>query len=186
MINYIFVLDNNIFSSSLLHIPFSIFTDLYFPWSNGMKEGYLISVEEVFKELMVFFQKNKDKYPSEYSWLQNHKNAFKGMTRNDSTYVRKILNDNKFREGVKPQSILQGLPQADAILVAKAKTVNGIIITEESSIKPNSDRIPNICAKFDIPCFNLYDFYKIIKENLFNNADFIQNLIAERKFPYKR
>jgi hypothetical protein len=102
----------------------------------------------------------------QFDWLKSHKKAFQDMTNEESKVLREIFKYKKFQEGVKEKNIRDGKPEADAILVAKAKCVKGIIVTDESGSKPNSSRIPNICEKFGVPFIGGKDFYIILQSNL--------------------
>jgi hypothetical protein len=183
MTNIIFVVDNNIFSLIFKNLYFDIFTDVYEPWSKGMKDGYIISVDEVYRELEQFYfmpKMNNSDEIIKVNWLKEHKQAFQNMTFDESNILKKIYLNNKFCEDVKEKNILEGKPHADAILVAKAKCVKGIIVTNESSSKPNSGKIPNICVSQDVPYINLHDFYKVLKINLYNNKPALEGIILRR------
>ena len=53
--------------------------------------------------------------------------------------------------------MLEGRPCADPFIIAKAKVLNGIVVTLEE-IKPNAAKIPNVCAGLNIKCINLETF----------------------------
>ncbi|MCL2365151.1 MAG: DUF4411 family protein [Defluviitaleaceae bacterium] len=168
----IFVVDNNIFSHSLRSLSLDVFTsDIYEPWSNGMKNGTIISVDEVYRELDKKWGQEaspdpitkKDKRTNEAKWIKNHKNAFLPLTNDEGKIVAEIFKHKKFREGVKEISLRAGSPEADAILVAKAKCIGGIIITAENNNKPNADKIPNICVALGVPYITRDDFYRILR-----------------------
>jgi hypothetical protein len=80
----IFVIDTNIFSIALMNLPIDIFTDIYEPWSIGMKNEYIISVDEVFNELMKLWSKDNRKNTIEAKWITEHKSAFKKMSNEES------------------------------------------------------------------------------------------------------
>lgn len=105
----------------------------------------------------------RDKRAKEGKWLKAHKEAFQPMTDKEGKIVASIFASKKFREGVKERSLREGTPEADAILVAKAKCVGGIIVTDESNNKPNADKVPNICVAYDVPYITKGDFYRVLR-----------------------
>jgi hypothetical protein len=182
----IFVVDNNVFSHSLKNLSLDVFSDIYEPWSAGMQGGTIISVDEVYRELKTFGAEDppnsrtkKDERSKEGKWLKIHKNAFLPLTNEEGKIVADIFTNKKFREGVKEKSLRTGSPEADAILVAKAKCVDGIIVTAESNAKPNSEKIPNICVAFEVPYITKDDFYRVLR-NLSNGKPELENVTILR------
>jgi len=183
----IYVVDTNIFSRALKDLSFDVFNDIYLSWSKGMKNGTIISVDEVYHELDRLWgaevtekkDKKKDRRTKEGMWLKQHKNAFQSMTDEEGKIVAEIFKNKKFREGVKEKSLRVGTPEADAILVAKAKYVDGIIVTDESDNKPNADKIPNICVAFEVPFISRNDFYRVLR-NISNDKPELENVIIKR------
>lgn len=183
----IFVVDNNIYSLSLRNISLDVFTDIYEPWSLGMENGTIISVDEVYRELNnrwgaedpVDPVTKKDKRSKEGKWLKKHKNAFLPMTNEEGKIVAEIFKNKKFREGVKEKSLRAGTPEADAILVAKAKCVGGIIVTDENNDKPNAEKIPNICVAYDVPYITKDDFHRVLK-NISSGKPELENVTVHR------
>lgn len=167
----IFVIDTNVYSRALKDLPLDVFDDIYEPWSLGMKNGSIISVDEVYHELNDFWgaddaidsKTKKDKRSKEGKWLKDHKDAFQPMTDEEGKIVASIFASKKFREGVKERSLRAGTPEADAILVAKAKCVGGIVVTDESNHKPNAEKVPNICVAYDVPYITKGDFYRVLR-----------------------
>jgi len=52
---------------------------------------------------------------------------------------------------------LQGNPVADPFVIAKAKVLNGCVVTQEK-YKENAAKIPNVCKHFEILCIDLEKF----------------------------
>lgn len=52
---------------------------------------------------------------------------------------------------------MQGKPVADPFVIAKAKVVEGIVVTQEE-YKPNAAKIPNICEELAVSCVNVEGF----------------------------
>jgi len=150
----IYVVDTNVFSRSLNNLmPFDVFDNIWIPWSEGMKKGTIISVDEVYNELDNHWGAEKPKKDrlAEGNWLKTHKDSFWGLTESEGYIVAEIFKNKKFQEGVKERSLREGTPEADAILVAKAKNIGGIVVTDESNSKPNSEKVPNICVSLCVP-----------------------------------
>lgn len=167
----IFVVDTNIFSRSLKNLSFEVFYDIWEPWAELMDNGEIISVDEVYSELENYWG-NKDK---EMDWIKKHKKSYQKITNREGYIVADIYKNNKFREGVKESSLRAGSPEADAFLVAKAKSVEGIVVTAESDQKPNSEKIPNICSAFGVPYMGIDYFYKMLK-NLYHGKKQLQDV----------
>jgi len=166
----IFVVDNNIYSSTLrnMGMEYHVFDHIYEPWSKGMSNGSIISVDEVYSELKRLFETKKDK---KWEWIDNYRAAFKFPNDEEGEIVKEIYKNPKFRERLKEKDFLGYNPGADAFLVAKAKYVGGIVVTDESNTKPNSDRIPNICVEFKIPYIQRQKFYLVLKNMYEGNHD---------------
>jgi hypothetical protein len=155
----IYVIDTNVFSRTFKNVSLDVFDDIWEPWANLMASGKAISVDEVFYELQAYWG---DK-PPEMKWLKKYRDSFQKLTNEEGLILREIFKDKKFREGVKEKSLRSGSPEADALLVAKAKSIGGIVVTAESDNKPHSEKIPNICVAFGVPYMIVNDFYKMLK-----------------------
>lgn len=162
----IYVVDTNIFSIAFRNLSINIFPEIWTPWSNGMKEGKIISIDEVYCELDSVWG-NKE----EGLWLKEHKKYFLKPTNEEGYYLSEIFKNKKFREGIKEQSLRSGAPEADAMLVAKAKVVNGIVVTAEGE-KENSEKIPNIASTFGVPYMNRNNFYKLLKNYYYGKQEY--------------
>jgi hypothetical protein len=132
-----YVIDNNVFSNIFRNFSPDVFPDIWVPLSQGMKEGKFISVDEVYRE-MVSVWGNKDESGV---WLKEHKKYFLKPSNEEGYHICEIYKNKKFREGIKEKSLRNGTPEADAMVVAKAKVVNGIVVTAEGE-KENSEIKP--------------------------------------------
>jgi hypothetical protein len=167
----IFVVDTNVYSRTFKNVPLDVFDDIWKPWSILIENGTAISVEEVYQELLSYWG---DK-PAEMKWLSKRKDSFQKITNEEGFVVAEIFKNKKFREGVKEASLRIGSPEADALLVAKAKIVCGVVVTAESDEKPNSEKIPNICCAFKVPYMRINDFYRMLK-NIHNGISQMFNV----------
>ena len=183
----IFVVDANVYSHSFNNLAFDVFADIYEPWSLGMINGTILSVDEVCRELNNFWGAEdavdnitkKDKRSRGGKWLKEHKSAFHPMTDEEGKIVADIFKNKKFREGVKEKSLRMGTPEADAILVAKAKCIGGIIVTAESNYKANAEKVPNICVAFDVPYITKDDFYRVLR-NIYSGKPKLENVVVHQ------
>lgn len=177
----ILVIDNNIFSYIFKAFTYSYeeglkidndnFNFIWFPLSELLHDGILISVDEVYCELMKRF----DKEDEVGDWLRKHKKFFLKPNNDEGFIMKEIFKNKKFREGVKEKSLLAGYPEADAFIIAKAKYINGIVVTGEKDYSPNSEKIPNIAEYFCIPYITKNSFYKLLK-NKFNSVELLNGV----------
>lgn len=165
------MVDTNVFSRTFRNVHLDVFEDIWNPWGELMDEGQIISVDEVYRELESYFG---DKVP-EMKWLKNHKSSFLKPTNEEGYIVAGIFQNKKFREGIKERSLRSGSPEADAFLVAKAKAIDGVIVTAESDQKPHSEKIPNICVAYGVPYMGIKEFYKMLK-NVYQGKNPLSNI----------
>ena len=166
----IYVVDNNIFSVAFRNIPMDVFTDIWTPWSAYMHEGKIISVEEVYRELENCWVPSAGKDHIS-QWLKIHKEFFLKPTNEEGFILQEIFKNKKYREGIKEKSLRNGTPEADAFLVAKAKSIGGIVVTAESDEKPNSEKIPNMAVSLGVPYMKRDDFYKMLRNVYYSKEE---------------
>lgn len=169
----IYVLDTNIFSHSFKNLNFSVFEDMWEIWENWMRDGKIISVDEVYCELLRYYSKECP----EFKWISKNKDAFLKPNNLEGQVLAQIFGFPKFREGIKEKSLREGTPEADAFLVAKAKIVGGILVTNEK-YKDNSEKIPNICKAFNVPYIHKDTFYRIIRNTCAGKNEYDDVLIS--------
>ena len=157
----IYVVDNNIFSRTFKNLSMDVFEDIWKPWSECMVAGKIVSVDEVYRELMTW--KSSKEVDSISRWLKSHKPYFLKPTNEEGYILQEIFAHNKFREGIKERSLREGSPEADAFLVAKAKILQGVVVTAESDSKPNAEKIPNIAVEMGVPYMKIDDFYRMLR-----------------------
>lgn len=156
----IYIVDTNIFSLIFKNMkPRSVFEKLiYEPLETLMKQGKVISVDEVYEELSGAFS-NKE---ADWDWFKAHKDSFGYLSNEECKTLMEIFKNKKFREGVKEKSIRIGSPEADAMIIAKAKALNGLVVTNEASDKPNAEKLPNMCVAFNLKFIKLEEFYQVL------------------------
>lgn len=54
------------------------------------------------------------------------------------------------------------LAKADPWIIAKAKTLNAIVVTHEALLSPETKKVkvPNICNQFNVSCINTFQFLR--------------------------
>jgi len=131
----------------------------YFPkqfpsfWRNfdtAIAEGEVVSVREVLKEF------SSDK-PWLMAWAKQQSAMFLTPGSAETAFVAKIFRVPHFQNLVTERQRLRGQPVADPFIIACASVRNGCVVTEESP-RPNSAKIPNVCAHFGVECTNMEGF----------------------------
>ena len=74
-------------------------------------------------------------------------------------FVGDIFSVQHFQMLVNKKARLKGLPCADPFIIARAKVINGCVVTEEKRT-PNAAKIPNVCEHFGVEYTNLQGFMK--------------------------
>ncbi|MDH5718813.1 MAG: DUF4411 family protein [Spirochaetia bacterium] len=149
-----YVLDMNTIKIMVLHYYRETFHSLWNEIDKLIANGDIISVREVKKEIDNFYKKDKLS-----DWADDNREIFINPTDDDLVFIREIFRVNHFQSLVKKQNILMGKPVADPFVIAKAKNINGIVVTQEA-YKKNAAKIPNVCEHFDIECINLEQLMK--------------------------
>ena len=168
----IYIVDTNIFSRIFNNFSPEIFPDIWQPMEKMISNKRIISVDESYCEL-------QNRYGSKDilgRWLLNNRSAFLKPSDVEGAIVAQIFENKKFCEGVKEKSLRAGTPEADALLVAKAKITKGVLVTAEE-FKNNSEKIPNICIAQGVPYMGRDDFFRILK-NVSSNKDELEKVSA--------
>jgi hypothetical protein len=93
---------------------------------------------------------------------REYKSIFHNATNDEAIIVSQIYSIRNFQNGVKEQNIYNGRPVADAFIVAKAKVLDGTVVTREQ-YSPHAAKIPNICEVFNVKCMGEEEFQLILK-----------------------
>jgi len=109
----------------------------------------IISVKEVFNEIESYVDSDQLK-----EWAKKNQTIFLSPTSNEGLFISIIYQNKHFQQGLEQKKLLKGGPFADPFLIAKAKEINGTLVTEEK-YKPNGTKIPNISEYFNVSCINL-------------------------------
>lgn len=90
-------------------------------------------------------------------WAKMNRDFFHSPNSEEMQFVAQIFAVSHFQMLIRKQERLQGKPVADPFVIAKAKILEGCVVTEEV-LKPHGARIPNVCQHFGIDCLNLEGF----------------------------
>jgi len=131
------------------------FPSLWEKFDQAVNAKNIISVREGFNEI----EQRGDRLSE---WAKHNRDFFLLPNTNELVVVAEIFVVPHFQSLVRKQERLQGKPVADPFVIAKAKVLDGCVVTEEDK-KPNASRIPNVCEHFDVDCLNLEGFME--KEN---------------------
>ena len=117
----------------------------------------VISVREAMFEIEARFDKTI------IDQLKKHSaDFFAGPTANELAFITQIYSIPHFQQNLERKKLLRGGYFADPFIIAKARVLNGVVVTEEE-LKDNAAKIPNICKHFDIECVSLEGF--LVKED---------------------
>lgn len=146
-----------VFDSDVLIDLFTNFYHSRFPslWNNFddlVNQDRLLSVREVKNELNSYHKNDSLK-----KWINRNNNIFKQPDEIEMVFIKKIFAIRHFQAIIRKKSILNGKPVADPFLIAKAKAIDGFVVTQEK-FKDNGAKIPNICKYFNIKYINLEGF----------------------------
>ena len=144
-----------VFDSDALIVLFRNYYPMRFPslWKKFEEyiiEGKIVSVREVYNEIEGYSDRLGE-------WAKENRDFFQLPSPEELVFVAEIFKISHFQSLVRKKERLQGKPVADPFVIAKAKVLEGCVITQESK-KPNAAHIPNVCEYFSIDCLNLEGF----------------------------
>jgi hypothetical protein len=139
------------------HIYPEHFSSLWHEVDSLVVLGTVFSVSEVHEELKV---QNIPQFLRD--WISDHKYMFHDPSSEEAQFMLDMFSKQRFNDILNKKLALTSVPFADPFLIAKAFCNGGTIVTEERD-KPNSVRIPTICAYYGISCINLKHFMEIQK-----------------------
>ena len=119
----------------------------------------IISVREAYQEI-----KNGGDNLAE--WAEKNKKSFFHIPEQEELiFVQKIFQNKHYQKLIKIRNIASGTPVADPFLIAKAKVIQGCLITEDGffrdgRLKLGSPSPAFICKELGIECLNLTNFMK--------------------------
>jgi hypothetical protein len=149
----IYILDTSAFIV-LNHFYPKTFATLWKEMDALVANRTIRSVKEVYNELFYC-------YKSEFinDWANKHKKIFYKPSNDELNVVKQILAIPNFQSIIGSKAILKGTPVADPFIVAAGVVIQATVVTQEKN-KPNSSKLPTVCAHFKVSCINLEDFMK--------------------------
>ena len=121
-------------------------------FNRAITVGTVVSVREVYRELAFY-----ERYSHLSDWVESQKDIFLLPNATEMRFVSGIFSVPHFLSLVSRNSILEGQPCADPFIIAKARIIDGCVVTEEKW-KKNAAKIPNVCKHFEVDCTNLQGF----------------------------
>lgn len=155
----VYILDTNIIRKMLDHLPKKgkHFEPIWKALDTGIQNGVYQSVDECYNELSAHYDDKNDNM----QWLKSNKKMFLVPTSDESQIIRTLFQNPKMRESIHTKNIIKNRPSADPYIAAKAKSLGGIVVTEEK-YKPHSAQLPNICEELGVQCITYDDFMEIV------------------------
>jgi Domain of unknown function (DUF4411) len=146
-----YIFDTNVFWAIGNFYP-SRFPTIWAKIDELAENGVLMSVKEVRREI----ERN---CPSDciVEWVKNHHKLFPPPNEEESKVVAEIFKKEQYRNLVRREKMLKGIPVADPFIIAAAKVHKGCVVTQESP-KPGGARIPTVCADLKVECIDLEKF----------------------------
>lgn len=134
----------------LKNYPRDIFPTIWNQLEKMFSDGQIISCYEVFREI-----ENYDDTIAE--WAKEHKEHFSKPSIDEQNVVATIL--RRHPELVRQNNIVSGKPVADPFVIAQAFIHKRSLVHREKA-KPNAHNIPTVCASFNVPNLNLFEFFR--------------------------
>jgi len=151
-----YVFDSNALINLFRHYYPERFPTLWGKFDTLVSGGELISVREVFNEII-----SSD--DSLGSWAKEQKNTlFSEPTVRELEFVGEIFRVQHFQAMIRKQQRLKGKPVADPFVIARARILDACVVTQEKNTE-NAAKIPNVCEHFGITRTDLKGFME--KEN---------------------
>ena len=153
-----YVIDNNSISQIFKSLYFEFFPTFWSGFNSLVEASELLSTREVFNEI----QRHNQVLQEVHNWIESssfHRSHFFTIpTVVELNIVRGIFSINQFMSSISKKNYLKGYPSADPFIVAKAKVIEGTVITKEKYCE-NAAKIPNICEKLEVRCINLRTYF---------------------------
>ena len=146
-----YVFDTNSFSVLGNYYP-EQFPSFWREFEQAVAAGKVLSVREVYREL-----EHYARHLHLTDWVKSHRSIFTPPGSAEMRFVSDIFSVRHFETLVNEKTHLSGRPCADPFIIARAKVINGCVVTEEK-VTPNAARIPNVCQHFGVDSTNLQGF----------------------------
>lgn len=154
-----YVLDTGFFVNARVYYS-SVFGSFWEKLDEAVSNGSIHSVDEVRKEI----EKYGGSQEHLLEWMRSHRHVFSiPQDENEERYIRDILTIESFQKSGEKQ-IRSGSFWADPFVIAKAKHINGAVVTSEISATSSSGKmhgsikIPDVCEMLHIRCISSEEF----------------------------
>ena len=127
--------------------------DSYWKWMAGqISNGVIVCSKAVFREI-VDGHECQDELAK---WFQNRKSNGLWFAPNQAVQVQVGLISDYVFSKYKQHQALDFSDGADPWVMAHAFVDKGIVVTQESSLRPDAHktRIPDVCKHFNVPCID--------------------------------
>ncbi len=149
-----YVFDNNTLTAIFRHYYYDRFPTFWSKFNQLISENRICSVREVRREIEILRRGD-----SLEEWMKQHTEFFETPDIEELNFITEIYKIPHFQQNMEMKKRLKGGPFADPFIIAKAKTENAYVVTQEQ-YKDNAAKIPNICQYFNIACTDLEGFLK--------------------------
>lgn len=149
-----YVLDTNVISHFVRSMNPISFRNFWLRHDSSIMAGRVTSTREVLHEL------NAANRQELRCWANAQDFLFPAPTAVEATFVRTIFSLLSFRDNLEMRKLVNGGNNADAFVIARAKVLSGMVVTQESKWAHGA-RIPNICEYFCVPCVKLDEFMQL-------------------------
>ena len=146
-----YVFDTNAFSQLFHSYYRDRFPSLWAQFNSLVEAGAITSTREVAREI------EDDRVVALRDWAKKHTHLFPAPSAEEARVVSLIFSVDHFQQVIETKKLYKGGKNADPFVVARAWTLDGIVVTMERE-RPNAARIPNICRHFDVECISLEGF----------------------------
>lgn len=148
-----YLLDSSTYLEAKIRYYQMDFCPAYWEWlDHQFNSGNLGSISMVYDELKGFDDGLSD-------WVKKRKHQFFDVY-DDKTQEQysEIVNYIMTLKNMNQGDVQKFLAKADPWLIAKAKVLNAVVVTQEVAVEQNSKKvkIPNICLKFGVEYINTF------------------------------
>lgn len=146
-----------VFDTNTLIVIFTYYYEDRFPtfwqgFNRLISNGEIGFVREQYQEIAQFVGESRLT-----AWANENKKLFTNPSREETEFIAQIFRVNHFQGLVEKKRILEGKPDADPFIIAKAKIEAASVVTQEK-LKAHASKIPNVCDYFHIPYTDLEGF----------------------------
>lgn len=146
----IYIFDSDVLITLFRNFYRSRFPSLWQKFDACVIDGRIISVREVMNEI-----ESRDDQLSK--WAKQNREIFTQPSSEELAFIAEIFKVPHFQMLVRTEERLKGKPVADPFVIAKAKIIQGCVVSNEKRT-PNAAKIPNVCDHFGVDHINLEEF----------------------------